>query len=264
MTDPGGTVEEARHALRSLLDSNGGSHLRTVVRQPGSTCSVCATFVKDPTYQRCWRCEDDHRRYGSDLADLVVPLTYGVNGATSGRVMFGYKSDRPGETTTTVLLLLLTGYVHHVRCMGLAVGQAVGPVVTVPSMRRDRAGVHPLRHLSDDANLTSGALTLEPTPQGRALGRATGRGAFTVSDPWKVLGEHVVVLDDTWVSGGNAQSAALALRDAGANKVTVLVIARWIERGRGGPTVAALERAHLDGIEAYDPLNCPVTGGACP
>lgn len=40
--------------------------------------------------------------------------------------------------------------------------------------------------------------------------------------------QHVLLIEDTWTSGGNAQSAALALRRAGAASVTILALARWL------------------------------------
>lgn len=47
-------------------------------------------------------------------------------------------------------------------------------------------------------------------------------------------GSHVMLIDDTWASGGHAQSGALALRKSGASKVSVLVVARWLKASRAG------------------------------
>ena len=41
-------------------------------------------------------------------------------------------------------------------------------------------------------------------------------------------GESVLLIDDTWVSGSSAQSAAAALRNAGASRVGCVVIGRWL------------------------------------
>lgn len=41
----------------------------------------------------------------------------------------------------------------------------------------------------------------------------------------------VLLVDDTWTTGGNAQSAALALYAAGAAKVAIVVIGRHFDRG---------------------------------
>ena len=41
-------------------------------------------------------------------------------------------------------------------------------------------------------------------------------------------GSDVLVVDDTWVSGGSAQSAAAALKLAGARRVAVVVLGRHV------------------------------------
>lgn len=46
-------------------------------------------------------------------------------------------------------------------------------------------------------------------------------------------GESVLLVDDTWVTGGSVQSAAGALKSAGAGPVGVLVIARLIDEDYG-------------------------------
>jgi orotate phosphoribosyltransferase len=43
----------------------------------------------------------------------------------------------------------------------------------------------------------------------------------------------VLLIDDTWTTGGHAQSAAIALRDAGAAKVAVVVLGRHFDRTFG-------------------------------
>lgn len=73
-------------------------------------------------------------------------------------------------------------------------------------------------------------------------------------------GRHVMVIDDTWATGGHAQSAALALRKAGAARVSVLVVARWIKQDYGDNKQFIADLRTLD----YDPGICPWTGGECP
>ena len=70
----------------------------------------------------------------------------------------------------------------------------------------------------------------------------------------------MLLVDDTWARGGHAQSAVLALRAAGAARVSVLVAARWINEDFGGN--AAFLRGLAD--RDYDPALCPWTGAACP
>jgi orotate phosphoribosyltransferase len=70
----------------------------------------------------------------------------------------------------------------------------------------------------------------------------------------------VLVVDDTWVTGGSAQSAALTLKAAGASAVTILCAARWLSY-----TWSAEQRAVVESeVIPYDAMSCPVTGGACP
>jgi adenine/guanine phosphoribosyltransferase-like PRPP-binding protein len=43
----------------------------------------------------------------------------------------------------------------------------------------------------------------------------------------------VLLIDDTWTTGGRAQSAAIALHDAGAAKVAAVVLGRHFDRSFG-------------------------------
>jgi phosphoribosylpyrophosphate synthetase len=75
-----------------------------------------------------------------------------------------------------------------------------------------------------------------------------------------VQGRHVLVVDDTSVSGDKGQSAALALKAAGARAVTLVCVARWLSANN------SIEHEQLIKTAAapYDALLCPVTGGQCP
>jgi phosphoribosylpyrophosphate synthetase len=76
----------------------------------------------------------------------------------------------------------------------------------------------------------------------------------------EVGGKHVLVLDDVWTTGSDAQSAALALRRAGAAAVSVMVMDRWLNP-RYRTTAEFIDtRLHRE----YDPDICSVTGGRCP
>ena len=56
--------------------------------------------------------------------------------------------------------------------------------------------------------------------------RGVDPGWLRVDGP--VAGADVLVVDDTWVSGGSAQSAAVALKLAGARRVAIIVIGRHV------------------------------------
>jgi len=83
---------------------------------------------------------------------------------------------------------------------------------------------------------------------------------FTVQPAGAVTDRHVLVLDNVWTTGSNAQSAALTLRRAGAAAVSVLLmIGRWLSSRN------AVSARFIDELQGdYDPLVCPVTGGRCP
>jgi adenine/guanine phosphoribosyltransferase-like PRPP-binding protein len=84
---------------------------------------------------------------------------------------------------------------------------------------------------------------------------------FTVHTPIPAKA-HVLVIDDTWTGGGHAQSAALALRAAGAQHVSILALARWLAVGWEATTSQWMTR-HLSSID-YNPAICPWTRTHCP
>ncbi|GAA1457124.1 hypothetical protein GCM10009603_05740 [Nocardiopsis exhalans] len=62
----------------------------------------------------------------------------------------------------------------------------------------------------------------------------------------------VLLIDDTWVSGARAQSATHSLKNAGAEQVSVLVLARQINPGHepAQPLLAQVRNT------PYDPRTC--------
>jgi hypothetical protein len=71
-------------------------------------------------------------------------------------------------------------------------------------------------------------------------------------------GKHIMVIDDTWVSGGHAQSVAMALKRAGAAKVSILAIGRWL-RMNDRRTKGVYNRFIRN--RPYNADICPWTGG---
>jgi glutamine phosphoribosylpyrophosphate amidotransferase len=62
----------------------------------------------------------------------------------------------------------------------------------------------------------------------------------------------VLLIDDSWVSGASAQSAAAALKLAGARRVAIVVLGRHLDPAspRAGQLVAQLRPG------PYDPSKC--------
>jgi hypothetical protein len=71
-------------------------------------------------------------------------------------------------------------------------------------------------------------MTLDIGPGINAGGRSVRADRFTVPDDYlsRIRGRHVLVIDDTWISGSKVQSAAVTLKNAGASDVTALCVGR--------------------------------------
>jgi hypothetical protein len=107
----------------------------------------------------------------------------------------------------------------------------------------------------------SGVLAADVLMPGRSATchRTVSIDKFAIRSPTAVAGRHVLILDDIWTTGSNAQSAALVLRAAGAAAVSVMPVGRWLNPSYA-PTKAFIDH-YLH--ERFDPDRCPVTGRAC-
>jgi len=258
MADP-----EAVARLSAALVARAGGYLRNTVRQELITCAVCATPVTG--FRLCYQCQ--RRRGRAGLADATGFLAYAVAGHQSGYVMQGYKARPPvPEHRTIVALLILLGLAQHAGCAEYAAGSGgpggrvtPGPVThwtTVPSLPA-QPGEHPLHAIV--SRLAPGREAVLAAAEDVDYARDLDPRHFRAAVPLPA-GAHVLLVDDTWARGGHAQSAVLALRAAGAARVSVLVAARWINEAYGGNAAFIRGLAGRD----YDPAICPWTGAACP
>lgn len=251
-------MTEAAADVRRALTAGAGGYLRNAVRGSGLTCVVCTAPVDG--FPRCWRCEQ-HRRIAG-LADLVVPLVYAIGGTQSATLLRHYKDDPVRKVRERHALvinwLLYLGISEHQRCIGVVTGMPVSVRLAIPSMA-GRSGVHPFTVLAQRMNAVAQSVELMPAP-GAACDRAVSGAKFVLEPAVRLDGQHVLVIDDTWTTGSNAQSAALTLRGAGAERVSVMVVGRWLSVGYGNTARFISEHLSND----FDPGICPVTGGRCP
>jgi hypothetical protein len=115
-------------------------------------------------------------------------------------------------------------------------------VTTVPSTS-GRVG-HPLRTLAADmvgVTRSRHRDLLTPLPGAADLGRNASAGRYGSS---ALQGENVLIIDDTWTTGSHAQSAASALKAAGAGRVAVVVLGRHLD-STYGDTAALVRQARL-------------------
>lgn len=231
--------------------------LVNAVRQPMRTCRVCAAPVRH--FEFCWRCSE-HRRVAGP-ADVVAPLAYAVGGTESAAVLSSYKNHpiRAERTRCALIVraMLSSAVLLHESCFNAVTGAQVTVRTVIPSLSY-RPGIHPLASIAESIGL----LTVPALIPGRdaRCDRLVRSEKFALNSSTTVKDRHVLVLDDVWTTGSNAQSAALALRWAGAAVVSVLVIGRWLSPTN--PLTYKFFRSRPG--TPYDPHVCPVTGGCCP
>jgi hypothetical protein len=153
--------------------------------------------------------------------------------------------------------LVRLGITRHEHCIGRAAKLAVSSRLVIPSLT-SRPGRHPFTELAHTMNAVSDTVTLMPAPNARCDRAINDK--FVLAYAARLDGQHVLILDDTWTTGSTAQSAALAVRRAGATAVSVMVVGRWLSTDRRLTADFIGTRLHRE----YDPDICPVTGGECP
>ena len=145
-----------RPKARGALVEAAGAYLRNPVREPGVTCRMCAAPVEG--FEFCWCCQQ-HRAI-SGIADLVVPLTYAINGSESAVLVRDYKnhavrSVRQAHSHVIGSLVELAVSTHE-RCVAAVVGSPVSTRIVVPSLT-SRPGLHPLAQIAARMNLVGPA-----------------------------------------------------------------------------------------------------------
>jgi predicted amidophosphoribosyltransferase len=201
---------------------------------PRAGPGVCRTcFNLTDGYDRCYAC----LRSGPWL-DAMAPISYSVAHEQLHHALAAYKRSagaaarRLGVELAAVLWRYLL--VHEACIARAAKTDHFELVTTVPSSARGREEAHPLPHIVGEL--------VEPTRarQARLLRRAAQEATephqFDRSkyEPMADLGgESVLIVDDTWTTGANAQSAAAALKAAGAGRVAAVVIGRHVNREWG-------------------------------
>lgn len=243
------------------------------------TCRTCRGPVQ-AGYARCYQCDLASRLAGGLLADAVVPIGYAVKGGELARDLRLYKSGRAGSAAARERLRqMLAGFLRdHGPCVWGAAGMTGAPggpggpvavagvpgvpvaVAVVPS-GQGRPGDHPLLDIVT-AVTPLPVVSLSVNPGGAAHGRVVSTGWLRVRGQLpgrgqvpcggrgpgggQVPGANVLLVEDTWVSGASAQSAAAALKLAGAARVAVVVLGRHVEPAdaRSADLVRALAARH--------------------
>jgi endonuclease-3 len=193
---------------------------------------------------------------------VVVPVGYAPKGSRLARQLWQYKAgqDRAGQdgagraaARRELRALLLVFLRDHGPCVWRAAAMPPPSHVAVVPSGRARPGPHPLAALIMPYLALSEARLVVSTPDGPG-GHHLDPGRFRARRP--LPGVAVLLLDDTWTSGGSAEAAAVALRAAGARHVAVLVLGRHLDRlppGLGQPF--RLDRCAVHELPPLNRLN---------
>ena len=254
----------AAELSRRLYSEVGAFFCNTQRGTPG----ICAVCTGPATTPLCPQCRHAREAFGSDLADLVVPLAYAKGRMSpmhqSEHHVYSYKRQPPALKCVKDLKLMMAAatWLH-----GGCIASKIEPwqVVTfVPSANRPVLQ-HPVKDLASQVCKVYPEVDriVLDIGQGYDNGphRAPRRDRFTVPYEYRstIEDRHVLLVDDTWVSGDKSQSAALALKTVGAACVTILCTTRWLRYDW------ADHRTLIDTLrEPFDAMRCPVTGTTCP
>jgi predicted amidophosphoribosyltransferase len=214
------------------------NYLVSVLPPGPGVCAVCWRAV-DPGYRLCYPCRIARDGYGRRLAEVVAPIALAVKRQQFAHELWHYKYDadelvrrRLAIRLAAVLWRFLGRHETHV---AEAAGVPQFDVVTTVPGTRSRADEHPLVHIvgtlvGQTRDRYQPVLTLGPDAS--AEGRAVLANRYRATQA--MTGHPAVLLvDDTWTTGARAQSAAIALRDAGAARVAVVVLGRHFDRDFG-------------------------------
>lgn len=196
--------------------------------RPGpGVCRTCFNFTKG--YERCYACTQTE-----SWLCAVAPISYSVAREQLHHALASYKrlSGEVARRLAIQLAALLWRFLDaHERCVAAAAGiEHFSLVTTVPSSDGARDEVNPLRWIVGEV------ATPTRKRHQRLLRRSEvplpahefSRDKFRSARP--LHGEAILLIDDTWTTGANAQSAAAALSVAGAGPVAAVVIGRHLNR----------------------------------
>ena len=212
------TVEEASETYVSAM--------RNVQPAGSGICATCHCFI-DPAYTRCYKCS-----HIPDSLDLVVPITYSEDLGQMHTALARYKrapSPQARDFAGVRLLAILWRFLDlHEHCLTNTLGIVSFDVVTnVPSSTPTRDTRNRLRTVIRACKPIRRRYErlLLPT-QNASDTREFDPDRY---QPQRSLaGQNVLLIDDTWASGVHAQSAAYALKQAGADKIGMVVIGRHV------------------------------------
>lgn len=164
-----------------------------------------------------------------------MPIALSVKGRQYAHELWHYK-DSPSPQTRRSLQARLTAVLSrfleaHEGCITAAMRTEFAMVTTVPSLR-GRDGTHPLQRIVA-SGIRSTAIRHR---QLLVPGARDGGGRTFDAQRFQVVGpvpESILLIDDTWTTGSRVQSAAAALKSAGARRTAAVILGRHFDPAFG-------------------------------
>ena len=188
------------------------------------TCPVCLGPVT-PGFARCYACGQLLPQMPAILSGRIIPISSALKpGPWYGRLR-EYKITRPEYMSTLAALAHL--YVNaHADAIADLLGGTPTAIAAVPSTRGWQPKQQPLYRALDRSSVLRTKLRVLQKHDGSAVDRREYKPAAFPAVA-SLSGERVILVEDLWVTGAKAVSAAGALMAARAS-VVVLVIGREV------------------------------------
>jgi predicted amidophosphoribosyltransferase len=198
-------------------------------RRGPDVCATCFNFTAG--YTHCWACA-----HSQPALDAVAPISYSVAREQLHHALSSYKrldGDVARRLQGILAAILWRFLTEHEACVAKAAGtSSFDLVTTVPSgdPARDERHRHPLRTIVGElvGPTRERHQRLLRRTDAETEPRSFSESKFRAIHP--IEAQSVLLIDDTWTTGASAQSAAAALRQAGAKRVAAVVIGRHLNR----------------------------------
>lgn len=252
----GGILDPRVAEVAEQLRRSAGSYLQSTIRGSTDTCTVCGTPVHS-SHDRCWPCKQQQDS-GLPLADRVGSLVYAVKPDTQTYLLVhNYKTRHAGPSLEpTMRALLALGLRGHATCAKKLSGAQTSAWTVVPSTKK-RSALHTI--VSQLANPRSKEVKVNYLGSERP-DREVHPELWSI-EPGNDIPSHVLVIDDSWVTGSHAQGVASALKIVGVSQVSIFTVAKVLDPN-WGPNQNFIKSQLSQ--PAFDKTRCPWTGERCP
>lgn len=238
-----------------------GTYINVPPARPG-LCRVCTVPTSGPGWDLCLPCQG-HSRSGYRLARDVIPLGWSPKTQAHGYSAQSYtdlsqykEPSTPSDHLTRLRALMSLAFNRHGSCILPDFKSRPFAVSYVPSTSGRPAHQPAVEQFVK--MFAADIPRVVPAFRGQVGGDRNARRAFAPNN-WEIPAgvpeevERVLIIDDTWVTGGHAQSVAAAFELAGMRS-RVVVLGRALDPNRTDQ--GSFLRAHPS--EAFDSFRCPV------